>query len=76
MRSPLDKARSNDGAGVMIEVLSADSVCSLSHRETFARFLAGESVKWKQALSSLDLRQSSAADLTGSPRYRARIGKS
>jgi hypothetical protein len=57
MRSPLDKARSNDGAGVMIEVLSADSVCSLSHRETFARFLAGESMRWKQALSSLDLRQ-------------------
>ena len=25
--------------------------------ETFARFLAGESVKWKQALSSLGLRQ-------------------
>jgi hypothetical protein len=25
--------------------------------EAFARFLAAESVKWKQALSSLDLRQ-------------------
>ena len=25
--------------------------------EAFARFLAGESVNWKQALSSLDLRQ-------------------
>jgi tripartite-type tricarboxylate transporter receptor subunit TctC len=33
MRSPLDKSRSNDGTGVMIEVLSADSVCSLSHGE-------------------------------------------
>jgi hypothetical protein len=43
--------------GAQAAARSLTAAIAYEDDETFARFLAGESIKWKQALASLDLGQ-------------------